>query len=205
MRAGIISIVIGYAGMLIFGLALPTSLGMTKFYVLMIFNGFALGGQALTYLILTVSLANTIEYNEWKKGAREEGIIYSLRPLMAKFGSAMVQLLNMIIFIAVGVFAFTNEIARYEQNADRALAGVTDPAIRQEIEDAKIAGIENIINSIGGGQRIALLLCLTLIPLTLLVTTFILYRKKYKINEDMYKNMLKEIAERKKETAANES
>jgi len=69
-------------------------------------------------MVLTISLTNTVEYNEWKTGSREESIIFSLRPLMAKLGSSLVQLIVLIVYIVAGVSTYQSMIANQERQAD---------------------------------------------------------------------------------------
>ena len=45
-----------------------------------LFGIFAFGGQAIFYMILTVNIANTVEYNEYRTNERNEAVIFSLRP-----------------------------------------------------------------------------------------------------------------------------
>lgn len=66
---------VGYALMLVAGLALPST--MLKFWVVTI--GYALSnfGQYGYYLIMMISIINTVEYNEYRTGSRDEAIITS--------------------------------------------------------------------------------------------------------------------------------
>ncbi|MDD2493431.1 MAG: glycoside-pentoside-hexuronide (GPH):cation symporter, partial [Bacilli bacterium] len=79
-----------------------------------IFAIFVFSGQAIFYMVLTVNLTNTIEYNEYKTGERREGIIFSLRPFMAKFAGAITQLIITGILIFSGIYALTNNVSVLE-------------------------------------------------------------------------------------------
>ena len=50
----------------------------------LLYTSFAFLGQTLVYLIMIICIANTVEYNEWKTGRREEGIVFSVRPFISK-------------------------------------------------------------------------------------------------------------------------
>ena len=79
--------VIGYAVMIVAGLAL--SGGMVKFWILTVGYMVANLGQYGFYLIMMISLINTVEYNEYLRGERDEAIITSLRPFFTKLASAI--------------------------------------------------------------------------------------------------------------------
>lgn len=92
---------IGYIWMIAAGLFLPVS--MVKFWLLA--GGFMASnlGQHGFFLIMMISIINTVEYNEWKYGARDEAIITSMRPFLTKMGSALVALLTTLIYLIFGV------------------------------------------------------------------------------------------------------
>ena len=77
--------VVGYAVMIVSGLAL--SGGMVKFWILTAGYMVANLGQYGFYLIMMISLINTVEYNEYLRGERDEAIITSLRPFFTKLSS----------------------------------------------------------------------------------------------------------------------
>lgn len=79
---------IGYV--MIFASGLMPGKGMGKFVVLMIGYMLCNFGQYCYYLIMMISIMNTVEYNELKFGSRDEGIITSLRPFITKLGGAII-------------------------------------------------------------------------------------------------------------------
>ena len=79
--------IIGYAIMLLPGVLLQSGtmkvLGMDlKFLLITIGYMLANFGQYGYYLILMISVINTVEYNEYIHGTRDEGIITSMRPFL---------------------------------------------------------------------------------------------------------------------------
>ena len=64
----------GYLCIMLSGLFIPRAMWALKFTMLTVSNLFAVLGQTLVYLIMIICIANTVEYNEWKTGRREEGI-----------------------------------------------------------------------------------------------------------------------------------
>lgn len=184
--AGAFAIMIGYIIMLIFGLALPTNPWWIKFGFLVLGNGVVGFGQSTLYTVLVISVANTVEYNEWKTGHREEGLIFSVRPFTAKLGSALMQFVVMLVYLIVGVTAFTNRISDVENAANK---GLIDEAVKME-------QIQAVISSVPNGKKMALLSCMCLIPIAFIAVAILLYRKKYRLTEEFHRQILKEIDER---------
>ncbi|WP_167511310.1 hypothetical protein [Pseudobutyrivibrio xylanivorans] len=52
---------------------------------------------------MMISIMNTVEYNQYKLGTRDEGIITILRPYLTKMASAFVVLITALIYMALGV------------------------------------------------------------------------------------------------------
>ncbi len=231
-----------------------------------IFAIFVFSGQAIFYMVLTVNLTNTIEYNEYKTGERREGVIFSLRPFMAKFASAVTQLIITGILIFSGIYALTENIsvletqkndfeskyiygtidgqADYLDNLgkhqiifDQELQDKLDEIEKkefdsetekqqaiadanQEIEDLydtledstftkdPVTGLYTMditpsANKIFKGQssnttmKFILRAGITIVPILFLCCAFLVLKKKYKIDEDMYDHMMATINQRK--------
>ncbi len=184
VRAGALASAAGYGCILVCGLVIPRELWLFKFAMLTVSNLFAMLGQTLVYLILIICIANTIEYNEWKTGRREEGIVFSVRPFITKFAGALVQLMVLTIYLAVGVRSVTNRISELENAASQGAVSAAE----------KAAQIEGVLQSVPAGQSAALLVCMTLIPAALLLISYGIYRKKYTITDE---RMTREIAARR--------
>ena len=114
----------GYALMLVAGLVLPST--MLKFWVVTI--GYALSnfGQYGYYLIMMISIINTVEYNEYRTGSRDEAIITSLRPFLTKMSSALIVLVTNLSYIIFGVTKYTNQISDFENECARNLISEQD-------------------------------------------------------------------------------
>ena len=75
-----------------------------------LFGIFAFGGQAIFYMILTVNIANTVEYNEYRTNERNEAVIFSLRPLMVKFASALQQGITIFVLTVTGIYTLSQNV-----------------------------------------------------------------------------------------------
>lgn len=174
-------------------------------YALMLVSGFLMGGSDLCfavltlgymlsnfgqygfYLVMMISIINTVEYNEYKHGTREEAIIASIRPFFTKMGSALVVVITSISYVVFGVTNYTNQISDLESAAASGLI----------TEAEKLSSIEAVIAGIQGNQSEGLLLCMVVIPFVLMFITYLLYRKHYILDEEEYDRICKVIEARK--------
>ncbi|MBO4326614.1 MAG: MFS transporter [Clostridia bacterium] len=190
MTFGMIMVAAGSATELIGGLALPAN--TVGFIVLTL--GYMMVNLGLYgfYLIMMISIVNTIEYNELKTGHRNEAIITSMRPLLTKMGSAIVVALTSLTFLIFRVVEKTNAIASFEQDAQ--LGKIT--------EDARLAGINDVISGVETWQTIGLLLAMVFIPLVFGFISYLLYQKFYKLDEKTYDDICAQLEEKKEAAAA---
>lgn len=176
---------VGYAVMLGAGLFLPSD--MTKFWAVVVGYMLSNFGQYGYYLIMMISIINTVEYNEHRTGERDEAIIASLRPFLTKLASALIVLITNASYIIFGVTGYTNRISDFENQCARNLI----------TESEKISSISGVISGIEPGKTLALLLCMVIIPCTLMLVSYVLYKKHYKLDEDEYARICAELEARK--------
>ena len=183
---GIIATV-GYAIQIAAGFALPAE--MYKFWILT--GGFMLAnlGQYGLYLIMMISIINTVEYNELKHGTRDEAIITSMRPFLTKLASSFTVIITTVSYVICRVTTYTNNISELEKNAEMGLITA----------EQKTDSIDAVVKSVAEGQKNGLLLAMTLIPCILMLIACVLYRKFYKLDEERYDEIRKEIEERKQQ------
>ncbi len=177
--------VLGYAVMLLAGLFMPSE--MPKFWAVVIGYMLSNFGQYGFYLVMMISIINTVEYNEYISGQRDEAIIASLRPFLTKLSSALIILITNISYIIFGVTDYTNRISDLENQCARNMITEAD----------KISLIDGVINGIASWQTLALLLCMAIIPCALMLTSYVLYKKRYKLDEDEYARICAELEARK--------
>lgn len=105
---------------LVFGYAMMLSIGWVDFLPVNIitacaFGVFVFGGQAIFYMVVIVNMTNTIEYNEFKTGDRNEAIVFSLRPFVAKMSSAIQGLIVTLVLVVSGVYVMSQNVSSLEQ------------------------------------------------------------------------------------------
>lgn len=186
-----IATIFGFALMLIFALAIPTgapksSEWFAKFILIAVAYTF-IGYGAGFYMIMVINMANTVEYNEWKYGQRNESLIFSLRPLTAKLSSALTQALVIGVYAVASITTYTNAISDVENEASKNL--ITNKV--------KMEKITEIINKVSLQDRQILVSCMCIIPIVFMIVALILYKKKCTLSETRLAEMVRETEARK--------
>jgi hypothetical protein len=76
------------------------------------------GGQSLFYMTCIINMANCVEYNDYKHGERNEAVVSTLRPFMAKFAAAMHTLIVTLVLAVSGTFLLSQSISTLETQRD---------------------------------------------------------------------------------------
>lgn len=166
---------------------IPLSLFSNSPYVLLILLGITgfiiFASQSIHYLVILIMLTNTIEYGEWKNKERYEAISFSLRPFVVKLSSSVQQGILTLILIISGLYGISQEIASLEVQKSLGLIEETNL-----IEQAN-----SILSSASSNQILILTLGMCMIPLILYIINYLLFVRKYIIDEEMYEKMRSEI------------
>lgn len=175
----------GYLLMFLTGAFVPS--GSIKFYVFTVGYMAANFGFYAYYLIMMISILNTVEYNEYLHGERNDAIIASVRPFITKLASAICVAIVNLSYIILGVMNYTNKISAFESEAN--LGIIT--------EQAKLTSIGDVLMQVQSFQKIGMLLFITLIPFMFMYTSYKLYRSHYTLDEDEFKRICDDIDSRK--------
>ncbi len=184
MRIMMATSIAGYTVML---LAMLLPVNMLKFWVVTLGYMAANFGQYSFYLIMMISIINTVEYNEYKHGVRDEAIIASLRPFLTKLGSAIIVAVTSLSYIVFGVTGYTNQISSLESAASTGLI----------TEAEKLASIGEVLSSVQNWQTAGLYLCMTVLPCLFMLASYLLYQRHYKLDEPEYERICAELIKRK--------
>lgn len=178
--------VVGYV--LMIGSRMIPSIGF-----LLLVTGYMLSnfGQYCYYLIMMISIINTVEYNELKTGVRDEAIIASVRPFMTKMASALIVMITTGSYMMFDVTKYTNQISDFESASASGLV----------TEAEKLSSIQNVLSGVESSQSLGLLLCMTILPCVLMLISNALYQKHYKLDEAEYERICAEIKASKGEAA----
>lgn len=174
------------AGYVLFFFA-PMSMGFIGPAGILIFLG-----QAFIQLLMLMFLADTVEYGQWKLHKRNESVTFALQPFINKMGGA-------VSGWVVGATAIISGINGAEKIVDNANKVGIDAAIASAAENAKITvmegpnGIQAILTANG---MLVLKISMLILPLLLILTGYLVYRSKYKIDAETYKQIVNELKER---------
>ncbi len=128
--------------------------------------------QAFIQLLMLLFLADAVEYGEWKLGRRNEAASFAVQPFINQFGGAASK----------GIISFTLIVSGINMIANAAGA---DPERAEEI-----------INATPGSAIWIMKISMMILPLICILIGFVLYIKKFKIDEKMYAEILRDLEAR---------
>lgn len=171
-------VVIGYVGFMTVGTLLPMSMAL-----LIVFGFILFSGQAIIQLLTYVLLADTVEYGQWKLGTRNESMVFSLRPFIDKLSSAIQVGIFSLIMIISGLNTYSRQISALE----------SDPALTQQ----QIIQMGNeVVSQIPRSSTLIMRAGMLVVPLILILLSYVVYRKKYNMTEEKYARIIEELAQR---------
>jgi len=181
----------GSAAIILSGLFAPAealfSLGGAE--ISLRFLGIAFGtlftnfGSNILYQIPVLHLADCVEYGEWKTGGRHEGIIFSMRSFVVQCASAINQLIVSAILLLLGIKTFSDNISAIEQEVYR--GGIT--------EAAKTLQIQQLIAAVPKEKSVSLLIAMFALSSFVFFLGYVVYRKKFFLDEAKYEEILTEL------------
>ena len=137
--------------------------------------------QAFIQLLMLLFLADAVEYGEWKLGKRNEAASFAVQPFINQFGGAISKGIVSFTLIVSGLNMIANEIGLFPE---------------KEAE---------IISGIEAGPIWIMKLSMMILPLVCILVGFILYQKKFKIDEEMYATIVSDLEKREAEKASVET
>ncbi len=136
---------------------------------------------------MMISILNTVEYNEYKFGTRDEAIIASLRPFLTKMSSALLVMITSLTYMAFGVTEYTNQISGFENQA--ASGAIT--------EEQKLEAIDKVLTNVDSTQTDGLLFVMVILSAVMMIASYLIYKKKYTLDEATYDHICAELEKRK--------
>jgi melibiose permease/lactose/raffinose/galactose permease len=139
-------------------------------------------GQGLIQVLVLVMLADTIEYGQWKLGTRNESIVFSINPFVTKMATAIQTL---VVSITLATSGLNSKVINPVTNAIDDNPNLTNTEIRALIDS--LTTPEMLLN-----LRISMLG----IPLLLIVLSYVVYHRFYKIDDKLYSQITLDLLER---------
>ena len=128
--------------------------------------------QAFIQLLMLLFLADAVEYGEWKLGKRNEAASFAVQPFINQFGGA----------VSKGVVSYTLIISGLNMVAN-SLIGI----------EVGTPEYDAIINAIPGSAIWIMKLSMMILPLICILIGFVLYRKKFIIDEELYAKIVEDL------------
>ncbi len=179
----VISAIFGYVVLLVMALS-----GASSVYLFFIPGFFIFGAVGLLNVLVTVFLANTVDYGEIKNNRRDESVIFSMQTFVVKLASGIAAL---AAAISLSVFKISETSSSY-----KAIDGSLLKGLQTAIDNIKSSGGV----SVSGGSIIGLRFVMTVLPMIVLVIALFIFKAKYKLNDEKLAEITAKIKERRSES-----
>jgi melibiose permease/lactose/raffinose/galactose permease len=170
-------ITVGYALFMSVGYIFPMNMFTIGLAGLVLFSG-----QGFIQVLVLVMLADTIEYGQWKIGTRNESVVFAINPFVTKLATA-VQ--TVVVTVTLAASGLNSNVIKPVADAKAA-----NPLISNEDVRALIA------SNVTEKMLLALRTSMIIIPLILILVSYLIYRFKYKIDSKFYSQITKDLTER---------
>lgn len=180
----VISAIFGYVVLLVMALS-----GENSVYLFFVPGFFIFGAVGLLNVLVTVFLANTVDYGEIKNNRRDESVIFSMQTFVVKLASGIAAL---AAAVSLSVFNISKTDVSFE-----AVDGSLITGLKTMIENLQASGAV----SVSGGSIIGLRFVMTVLPMIVLVIALFIFKAKYKLNDEKLAEITAKIKERRDATS----
>lgn len=174
----VISAIVGYV--ILFFMALG---GTNSVYPYFIPGFFIMSAVGVLNVLVTIFLANTVDYGEIKNGRRDESVIFSMQTFVVKLASGISV---MVASLCLQIFHITSESNEIE--------GSVVEHVNSIIQNIK----GNVIDTIANSSVLGLRLSMTLGPIIVLIIAIIYFRKKYTLSDEKLAEITLELEHTRK-------
>ena len=158
----VISAIVGYVILLVMALT-----GVSAVYPFLVPGFFIFSAVGLLNVLVTVFLANTVDYGEIKNNRRDESVIFSMQTFVVKLASGIAALASAI---SLSVFKISDTNSTFE-----AIDGSLYKGLKTAIDN--ITGSSAV--SVSGGSIIGLRFVMTVLPMIVLVIALFIFKARY--------------------------
>ena len=168
------SAVAGYGMLLVMSLV-----GVTSVYIFFIPGFFIMAAVGLLNVLVTVFLANTVDYGEYKNYRRDESVIFSMQTFVVKLASGIAALIAALSLAAFDI----------QEESD----GLMTVAMMIKKMEELISGTGVHLDDLSvNGLRFVM----TLTPIFVLVVGVLIFRRKYILNDRKLDEINEELKKR---------
>jgi melibiose permease len=156
--------IIGYVILLFF-----SSYGLMAIYLLLIPGVMIMAATGMNNVLVTIFLANTCDYGEYKNGRRDESVIFSMQTFVVKLASGIAA------FLASVALSFFNMSSEAVKEADK------------KVDFSKL---------VSGSSKIGLRMVMTILPIIGLIIAFFWFKKRYILTDEKNKEITEDLKNR---------
>ena len=142
--------------------------------------------QGLMNLIILVYVNNTIEYDEYRFHERHDSIISAVRSFSVKLAGGADQGLSALILIVSGIYAISQKISGMEVEVNQGTM----------TKDEVLSKADGFLAGVSSTQQLMLRLGMVLVPVLTILIAYFLLSKKYRLDEEEYNRIVKELEEK---------
>ncbi|MCR5666123.1 MAG: MFS transporter [Eubacterium sp.] len=173
------SAIIGYVILLVMAL-----LGVDNVYPFFVPGFFIFAAVGMLNVIVTVFLANTVDYGELKNGRRDESVIFSMQTFVVKLASGVAAL---IASICLSVFHISE--------SDSAIEAV-DGSLVQGVSKMVAGFVDSVGTIVTENSVVGLRMTMTLLPILALIIAVVVFKKKYILTDEKLEEITAELKNR---------
>ena len=175
-----ISAITGYVILLFMALS-----GVNSVYLFFIPGFFIFGAVGVLNVLVTIFLANTVDYGEIKNNRRDESVIFSMQTFVVKLASGIAA---MVASISLSIFKISESSTSY-----KAIDGSLLKGLKAYIDSIKLSSAP----SVTGGSVMGLRIIMTVLPVFVLVIALLIFKAKYILNDKKLEEISAQIKERR--------
>ncbi|MBR3279812.1 MAG: MFS transporter [Lachnospiraceae bacterium] len=164
----------GYVVLLVMALA-----GLKSVYPFFVPGFFIMSAVGMLNVVVTIFLANTVDYGHLKNNRRDESVIFSMQTFVVKLASGIAAL---VASVCLSIF-------NIKENSE---AVVTYSSMLEKIGNYR----NNIVETISSGSIVGLRLVMTLAPIIVLVVALLIFKSKYILTDKKLTEIAKELKSR---------
>lgn len=151
--------------------------GVTNVFVFFIPGFFIMSAAGMLNVVVTVFLANTVDYGELKNNRRDESVIFSMQTFVVKLASGIAAL---VASICLAVFSIQANSTFFDASG-----------LVNKIQSLGVA------NTIDNSSVIGLRLVMTVGPTIVLVVAYFIFRKMFILTDEKLDEISKELSARR--------
>ena len=165
--------------------------GVDSVYPFFVPGFFIFATVGILNVLVTIYLANTVDYGELKNNRRDESVIFSMQTFVVKLASGIAAL---VASLCLQIFNISESESTYEAIEGSYTAGLGE----------KISLImQNGSTAVSNNSVIGLRCVMTILPIIVLVIAFFVYKAKYILSDEKLAEITKQLAAKREADKTN--